>query len=42
MLGLAAPNGAQAVVDALCDAVKNFAGSEAQGDDITLVVVKRK
>jgi sigma-B regulation protein RsbU (phosphoserine phosphatase) len=42
VLGLAAPNGAQAVVDALCDAVKNFAGSEAQGDDITLVVVKRK
>lgn len=42
VLGLAAPNGAQAVVNALCDAVKHFAGSEAQADDITLVVVRRK
>jgi sigma-B regulation protein RsbU (phosphoserine phosphatase) len=42
VLGLAAPNGAQAVVNALCDAVKNFAGSEAQADDITLVVIRRK
>jgi sigma-B regulation protein RsbU (phosphoserine phosphatase) len=42
VLGLAAPNGAQAVVEALCDAVKNFAGSEPQADDITLVVVRRK
>ena len=42
VLGLAAPNGAQAVVDALCDSVKTFAGSEAQADDITLVVVRRK
>jgi energy-coupling factor transporter ATP-binding protein EcfA2 len=42
VLGLAAPNGAQAVVDALCEAVQTFAGSEAQADDITLVVVRRK
>lgn len=42
VLALAAPNGAQAVVDALCDAVKKFAGSEAQADDITLVVVRKK
>jgi sigma-B regulation protein RsbU (phosphoserine phosphatase) len=42
VLGLAAPNGAQAVVEALCDAVKTFSGSEAQADDITLVVVRRK
>jgi sigma-B regulation protein RsbU (phosphoserine phosphatase) len=42
VLGLASPNGAQAVVDSLCDAVKNFAGSAPQGDDITLVVVRRK
>jgi sigma-B regulation protein RsbU (phosphoserine phosphatase) len=42
VLGLAAPNGAEAVVEALCDAVQTFAGSEAQADDITLVVVRRK
>ena len=42
VLGLAAPNGAQAVMDALCDAVKTFAGSEPQADDITLVVIRRK
>jgi sigma-B regulation protein RsbU (phosphoserine phosphatase) len=42
VLGLAAPNGAQAVVDSLCEAVKTFAGSEPQADDITLVVIRRK
>jgi sigma-B regulation protein RsbU (phosphoserine phosphatase) len=42
VLGLAAPNGAEAVVVALCDAVQTFAGSEPQADDITLVVVRRK
>ncbi len=37
-----APNGAQAVVNALESAVKEFAGSQPQHDDITLLVVQRK
>ncbi|MFZ4764065.1 MAG: SpoIIE family protein phosphatase [Roseimicrobium sp.] len=42
VLGLAAPNGAQAVVDVLCDAVQKFVGSEPQADDITLVVIRKR
>lgn len=42
ILGLAAPNGAEAVVSAICDSVKKFIGGEPQSDDITLVVVCRK
>lgn len=41
ILSLAAPNGAQAVVDAICEAVRKFIGDEAQADDITLVVVRK-
>lgn len=38
----AAPGGAQAVVDAFMRAVKDFAGSLPQHDDITLIVVEKK
>ncbi len=42
ILALAAPNGANAVVEALCESVKKFIGGEPQADDITLVVMARK
>ena len=42
VLGLASPNGAAAVVEAMCDAVMKFMSSEPQGDDITLVAIRRK
>lgn len=42
VLGLAAPNGAQAVIDATCDSVTKFMGGDPQGDDITLVAIRRK
>lgn len=42
IFSLAAPNGAEAVVDSLCDSVKKFIGGEPQSDDITLVVVRKK
>lgn len=41
-LALHAPAGAQAVLDALCLAVRDFLGGEPQNDDITLVAVRRK
>ncbi|HWB02669.1 MAG TPA: GAF domain-containing SpoIIE family protein phosphatase [Verrucomicrobiales bacterium] len=37
-----APRGAQAVLDAFQKAVKDFAGSQPQNDDITLIVVQKK
>ena len=37
-----APAGAQAVVDALMAAVKEFSGTQPQNDDITIIVVQRK
>ncbi|TLD71608.1 GAF domain-containing protein [Phragmitibacter flavus] len=42
VLSLAAPNGAQAVIDALCDAVTKFMGGDPQTDDITLVAMCKK
>jgi len=42
VLGLAAPNGAQAVIQALCDAITKFMGGDPQTDDITLVAVRKK
>ena len=42
IFALAAPNGAEAVVSSLCDAVRKFIGGEPQSDDITLVVVRKK
>jgi sigma-B regulation protein RsbU (phosphoserine phosphatase) len=38
----AAPGGAQAVLDAFQKAVKDFAGSQPQNDDITIIVVQKK
>ena len=37
-----APRGAQAVVDAVSDAVTAFAGSAPQSDDITLIAVEKR
>ncbi len=37
-----APGGAQAVLDAFQKTVKEFAGSQPQHDDITIIVVERK
>lgn len=34
-----AASGAQAVVDALCDAVARFRGKAAQNDDVTIVAI---
>ena len=41
-LAEAAPEGAQAVINLLCDTVNRFKGGEPQGDDITVVAVARK
>lgn len=38
----AAPQGAQAVLAAFQQAVKDFAGAQPQSDDITIIVVQRK
>ena len=38
----AAPRGARAVLDALMNAVKEFAGTQPQNDDITIIVIERK
>ena len=38
----AAPGGAQAVLDAFKTAVSDFAGSQPQSDDITIIVVQKK
>jgi sigma-B regulation protein RsbU (phosphoserine phosphatase) len=38
----AAPQGALAVLDSFTRAVKDFAGSQPQSDDITLIVVQKK
>lgn len=38
----AAPGGAQAVLDAFNEAVKTFAGSQPQHDDITIIAVQKK
>ena len=42
VLALAAPNGPQAVLNAVCESEEKFVGNEPQGDDITLVVVRKK
>ena len=39
---LAAPDGAQAVLDAFQRAVSEFAGSQPQSDDITIIAVQKK
>ena len=39
---LAAPSGAQAVLDAFQQAVSEFAGSQPQSDDITIIAVQKK
>ncbi len=39
---LAAPDGAQAVLDAFQKAVSEFAGSQPQSDDITIIAVQKK
>jgi len=41
VLSLAAPNGGGAVVDALSEAVTKFMGGDPQGDDITLVAIRK-
>lgn len=41
-LAEAGPDGAQAVVELLCDNVHRFKGGEPQGDDITIVAIARK
>ena len=41
ILSLAAPNGAQAVVDAICDAVRKFIGERPRRTTCTLVVVRK-
>jgi phosphoserine phosphatase RsbU/P len=42
VLGLSAINGASAVVAAVSDAVQKFMGGDPQGDDITLVAIRRR
>lgn len=39
---IAAPGGAQAVLDAFQQAVKDFVGKQPQSDDITIIVVQKK
>lgn len=41
-LAVSAPHGAADVVETLCHQVSEFMGGDAQGDDITLVVIRKK
>lgn len=41
-LAVSAPHGASNVVETLCQQVNDFMGGDPQGDDITLVVIRKK